>query len=43
MEPEAVAVTFRGDIELRAVVDGPEGLLKQLRNPLPVKRDGHYA
>jgi hypothetical protein len=39
MEPEAVAVTFRGDIELRAVVDGLEGLLNQLRNALPFKRD----
>ena len=43
MEPEAVAVTFRGDIELRAVVDGLEGLLNQLRNALPFNRDKYYA
>jgi hypothetical protein len=43
MEPEFVAVTFRGDIELEAVVDGLEGLLNQLRNALPVNRDGHHA
>jgi hypothetical protein len=43
MEPKTVTFCFWGDIELRAVVDGLEGLLCQLRNALPADRDGHHA
>ena len=43
MEPETVFVCFRGDIELRAVVDGLAVLLRGLRNALGVDRGGHHA
>jgi hypothetical protein len=43
MEPQTVSVCFWGDIELRAVVDGLDGLVRGLRAALPTNRGWHHA